>query len=70
MGGDNNIERTQARRRTPAPPGACMRASIYNVFLGESLLLESARGACLQALRAIELQARKIGKQLDWIAIM
>ena len=31
-GGDNNIERTQARRRTPAPPGACMRASIYNVF--------------------------------------
>jgi len=47
-----------------------MRASIYNVFWGESLLLESARDACLLALQAIALQARTIGKQLDRIASM
>jgi hypothetical protein len=47
-----------------------MRASIYNVFLGESLLLESARGACLLALQAIAWQVCKNGKQLDRIASM
>ena len=47
-----------------------MRASIYNVFWGESLLLESATLACLLALQAIALQVCKNGKQLDWIASM
>jgi len=47
-----------------------MRASIYNVFLGESLLLEIATLACLLALQEIALQVRKIGKQLDRIARM
>jgi hypothetical protein len=47
-----------------------MRASIYNVFWGESLLLESATLACLLALQAIAWQARTIGMQLDWIASM
>jgi len=38
--------------------------------LGESSLLESARLACLLALRTIALQARTIGKQLSRIARM
>jgi len=47
-----------------------MRASIYNVFLGESLLLEIATLACLLALRTIAWQIRKIGKQLRRIVSM
>jgi len=47
-----------------------MRASIYNVFWGESLLLEIATLACLLALQAIAWQARTIGKQLSRIARM
>ena len=45
VGGDNNIERTQARRRAPAPPGACRRASIYMQDLHALSLLVTTQGA-------------------------
>jgi len=45
VGGDNNIERTQARRRAPAPPGACKRASIYMQDLRASSLIVTTQGA-------------------------
>ena len=44
-GGDNNIERTQARRRAPAPLGACMRASIYMQYLRGLCILVTTHGA-------------------------
>ena len=45
VGGDNNIERTQARRRAPAPPGACRRASIYMQDLHALSLLVTTHSA-------------------------
>ena len=71
VGGDNNIERTQARRRTPAPPGACRRASIYNVKWGSHFLLVIARYAWIEGLRGLTWQDCMIAcdcmVELDWL---